>query len=172
MKTIDPTEILTGKESISTKGFEPPWIRLFARLFDYALLCMIIWATGFSFADSYEHWIPWELLAWLPIEAALLSTWGTTPGKWLLKVKITPHLRFEQALKRSLSVWMRGIGMGIPFVNFFCLLIAYKKLRLLKTTSWDRDAYTKVTCGHLGRFRFCTVATFAIMGLLFYTSQR
>lgn len=172
MKTIDPTEILVEGASPKSAA-DNPWVRFFARLFDYSFICMCIWGLRHFFPfGPYEHWIPFELLLWVPIEALLLSTWGTTPGKWLLKVKITPHLGFEAAIKRSLSVWIRGMGLGIPFVNFFCLLIAYQRLRLLKTTSWDIDSRTKITYGTISRLQFGVVAGFAIFGLLFYTSVR
>lgn len=171
MEAIDPTEILVGKSRQIPSVASAPWVRLFARLFDYSLFCTVLWAIHFSLVDRYEHWIPWELFAWIPIETCLLSLWGQTPGKWLLKVTLSPPLRFEQALKRSFAVWMRGIGMGIPVLNVFCLFIAYQRLQILKTTSWDRDCKTAISYGHVSRTRFLFTAIFAIFGLLFYTSR-
>lgn len=175
MKAIDPTEILVeGTAPKATLKVDRPWVRLFARLFDYALLCMCIWALRHFFHTDldWSSWIPFEPFLWVPIEALLLSSLGTTPGKWLLKVKLSPKLGFEQAIKRSLAVWIRGMGLGIPIVNFFCLLIAYQRLRLLNTTSWDHDNKTSISYGTLSSFQFAIVALFAIFGLLFYTSTK
>jgi len=58
---------------------------------------------------------------WLFLEALLLSTWGTTPGKWLFKTWVADamgnRLSFMDALSRSFSVWFMGLGFGLPIVS-------------------------------------------------------
>lgn len=62
--------------------------------------------------------------------------------------------------------------MGIPVLNIFCLLIAYQKLKVFKITSWDRDDHVTVTHQPISRFRLILTACVAILGLLFYYSDK
>jgi uncharacterized RDD family membrane protein YckC len=69
-----------------------PWSRYWARMVDFRLFRLL------SLAIPYRRPITpgvYSLLVglaflfvWLFVEAALLSTWGTTPGKWLLGVAV------------------------------------------------------------------------------------
>jgi hypothetical protein len=179
-RVIDPAEIIVEcpnetKENITHAN---PWMRCIARFFDYALFFLILWAFrkyghGQNPFGKYEHFIPFEFFVWIPIEALLLSTWGSTPGKFFLKTKIkcvgrNPKLDFLQALHRSFSVWFRGFGMGIPVVNFFCLLIAYHRLKVFQITSWDRDAKIQVTHYPIRSWRVVFACFFAIIVFLSY----
>ena len=84
----------------SGRTSEPrPWQRLAARLFDYAiwglvlaLLLSELRALG-SCPTNLSYWLGHPLLApvlitgsWVPIEALLIASVGTTPGKWLFGV--------------------------------------------------------------------------------------
>ncbi len=149
-KIIEPSEIIIDgrglpKEKISHVN---PQARLLARFFDYALFLLGLWVLRILFkggfpAHLFEYLIPFEFFTWIPIEAVLLSVWGTTPGKFLLKTKLRQgrkeKLDFQTALKRSFNVWFRGLGMGIPVINVLCMLIASSKLRMQGITSWDRE---------------------------------
>lgn len=157
-KAIEPSEIIIDKEGIpkeKVSRINPP-IRLLARFFDYslfliALLFLRIFLHKNFPVSLFEYVIPFEFFSWIPFEAALLATWGTTPGKFLLKTKITqgrkPRLDFVTALRRSFNVWFRGLGMGIPVINVLCMLVASSKLRVTGMTSWDRE--DNITIAHL-----------------------
>lgn len=175
MKAIDPSEIITGEPPRSKPTIANPWARLLARLFDYALFFTIIRLVVGHIATvpPFEKWIPLEYLAWVPIEAVLLWTWGSTPGKWLLGIRLKKEhakkLDFETSIRRSFAVWFKGIGMGIPIVNFFCLISAYHRLRLFKTTSWDAQEKTAVEHRPIAQWRFYLAAILAIIGLIYYS---
>ncbi len=183
MKVIEPSEIIVEysskpKENITHAN---PWIRCIARFFDYALFFLLLLSSRKLFHGQlpfgrYEHWIPFEFFVWIPIEALLLTTWGTTPGKWLLKTKLKQGKRnkldYQTALRRSFSVWLRGIGLGNTFIGFFCMAVAYNKLRLLQTTSWDRDDQITVTHYPLQKWRLYVAVLFTIVGILYYYSQK
>lgn len=173
MDVIEPSEIITGEEQPKTKSLHiNPWMRLSARFFDYALFFSLL-RIGTGTIISVTPWIPIEFFAWIPIEALLLGFIGTTPGKWLLKIEVEKNHRkrlgFETALRRSFSVWLRGLGLGIPFLNFFCMLSAYHRLKAFSVTSWDRDE--KITVSHhpVAKWRFYTVSVLAIIGMIFYS---
>jgi uncharacterized RDD family membrane protein YckC len=83
------------------------------------------------------------IFAWIFVEALLLSSFQTTPGKWLFKTKVAltsgVPINFSQALSRSFKVWWRGLGIGFPIVSLITLIIAHGRLTRNGITSWDRD---------------------------------
>ncbi len=182
-RVIEPSEIIVEqpdkpKENIAHAN---PWIRCLARLIDYALFFLLLLSSRKLFHGQlpfgkFEHLIPFEFFVWIPIEALLLSTWGSTPGKWFLRTRLKQGKRqkldFMTALRRSFAVWFRGLGMGIPILNFFCLLIAYHKLKVFQITSWDRDDHIKVTHFPIGRWRIYVAAIVAATGLLTYYTEK
>src|SRR5438045_2870105 len=95
-KVVEPSEIIVDgkglpKEKVSRVN--PP-IRFLARFFDYSLfliaLLLVRTSIGNRFPESlFEYMIPFEYFAWIPIEVALLCLLGTTPGKVLLRTKIS-----------------------------------------------------------------------------------
>jgi len=182
-RVIEPSEIIIEganqpKANITQVN---PWIRCLARFFDYALFFLFLlstrkWFHGQLPFGKYERLIPFEFFVWIPIEAILLSTWGTTPGKFFLKTRLKAgkknRLDFMTALRRSFSVWFRGLGMGIIGLNFFCLMIAYNKLKLLHITSWDRDDHILVTHYPIGRWRIYLAVFVAVVGILYYYKEK
>jgi hypothetical protein len=175
MKALDPDEILdpgftqTKKELVHVN----PWRRLLARFFDYALFFLFLGClrTFVPFTIE-EHFIPFEFFLWIPVESALLVFFGTTPGKFFLGTRLRPNSRYRfdwmGAFRRSFSVWIRGLGCGIAVVNFFCLLNAYNKLLLLKTTSWDRDDHIIVTHHPIGSWRIYIASAVVIFSFFYH----
>jgi hypothetical protein len=175
---IEPSEIFTEREDprgeVNPSSLSlAPWVRLLARLFDYSLFFTLLHLIAFRVDLNTYGWIPIEFFAWIPIETLLLWTWGTTPGKWLLKIELRKknarRIPFEPALRRSFMVWFRGIGMGIAFVNILCMLSAYYRLKKTYITSWDRDEKFVVSCQELPHWRFYLAIGFVILGLIFYS---
>ena len=109
------------------------------------------------------------------MEALFLKIWGKTPGKAFFRIELKQgrrvRLSYATALKRSFNVWFRGLGMGIPIIIFFCLLVAYQRLRLLRHTSWDREENIVVSHRPIGRWRIVATALISVSSLLFYYSR-
>lgn len=101
--------------------------RFLARCFDtmlwFSLVCGAGAVTGllppsaFTFPTLISFWfVPLQSLAWVFVEAWLLSRFGTTPGKWLFNL----HVRsvdgglppFMNALKRAFFIWVFAWGLG------------------------------------------------------------
>jgi len=180
---IEPSEIL------STRGQVPkekalhvnPQVRFLARFFDYALFLLVLWGLhlllgkNFPF-NAFDQFIPLEYFSWIPVEAFFLYSWGTTPGKFLLRTKLTQgrskKLEFQTALKRSFNVWFRGIGMGIPVVNVLCMLFASSKLRMMGMTSWDREDNFKISHLPLARWRMIFASIVIVIGFFAYYSAK
>lgn len=175
MKIVEPSEIIIGKRRGEPKeefAHSLPWIRFLARFFDYALWIALLWVLHHIFGGKspfshYQKLIPYEFFTWIPIESILLYAWGTTPGKFLLKTRVQQGKRAKldvgSAFRRSFFVWFRGLGMMIPIINFLCMLVAYQRLKVLQTTSWDRDENIRVTHEPMGRWRVVTAAVVIVL---------
>jgi len=145
-----------------------PWRRYLARTTDYVLFAVPgAFALIFVMAALQPRLLStmldgtsellWSLLLvgfWVPIEAALLARFGTTPGKWLFGIRIAGaggrRLTFSQAQRRAGRVWLRGMGCGIPLVTLFTHLAAYDKLKKKGVTPWDEDGGFTVSHADLG----------------------
>jgi len=179
-KAIDPSEILTnGQEpkNSSHPAQSTAWIRFLARMVDYFLFFCALRAIHAFFSGPapfgrWEFLIPFEYFVWIPIEALFLTTWGKTPGKWFLHIDIQQGRRarpdYLSALTRSFHVWLRGLGMAIPFINFLCLFVAYHRLKLLHTTSWDRDGHFQVSHGFVPQWRLVIASIMTFLVMVFY----
>ena len=135
-----------------------PWRRFLARVIDLNL-CNLLWV---SFVTLVLRWniSSWGwFLTWLTgyftyglmiaIEPLLLSTLGTTPGKFILGIKVRDangaRLSYESALLRTIGVFFRGYGCGIPIYSIVRMIkccIACSKNELME---WDSEL-TEGTC--------------------------
>lgn len=168
-------------------GQHHPWRRLFARTVDICtaglvLFMLLIFAFSATmpeqaagFAKAIENPIIASIvlyLIWLPVEALLLSLFGTTPAKWLFGIRVAHPagdlLSFSEALNRSFLVFVQGVGLGIPFVALFTQLFAYRRLTKTGTTLWDTSSSAVVPHKKWGVFRalVCTAAVFVVLLLM------
>lgn len=173
---IEPSEIITGRdENLHVRPSRAnPWIRLIARFFDYSIFFSILHlAIGKIAWPPFENFLPIEYFAWIPLETILLLTWGTTPGKWILRTELKmgtqTRIGFRTALRRSILVWFRGLGMSIPFLNALCMLNAFYRLRIIQTTSWDRDEGTWIVHHPLPKWRYYFAIIVVILGMTYYS---
>ncbi len=160
-----------------------PWVRFFARDIDYFVFAFffgLLWGKMPIYFSPNTNIMVASLLClfiWVFIEPVLLSTWGTTPGKWLLKTQLRDSegkkLTFRQALKRSVSVWFKGLGMGIPLVVLITLLVGRHTLVKNKITTWDKAQNLSVTHKEIGITRVAIGILILILGdtaFLYYTT--
>lgn len=149
-----------------------PWVRFWARMIDYNCLG-IVYGTIFNRYYMYVSLIFFPFftvifipMLWMPIEAILLWTIGTTPGKWLLKVRVRNNRRkrkdltFQQACRRSITVWFFGMGCGIPIIQIIALIIAKIKLTHTGTTIWDKNGHLRVQHNRIGILRIFLIILF------------
>ena len=108
-----------------------PWRRYWARIFDITFIMPIyifiisLFYPGFSYTiiqiDSLVGGILLLLFYLIFFEPMMLSSFGTTPGKSLLGIKIHDlsgkKISYTTGMKRGFLVWLNGMGMGIPFIN-------------------------------------------------------
>lgn len=148
-----------------------PWVRFWARMFDFAFATLVI-AVIVAIIIPSSRDMPELLLGmvvlfvWVFIEATLLSTWGTTPGKWLLRITLRDSagriLTNSDALYRSFLVWWRGLGIGFPIASLITLIVAYRNLSKNGITTWDRDGNLVVSHKRIGTPRVIWTILFFI----------
>lgn len=114
-----------------------PCRRFLARMLDYQLLnCLIrflliavLRVRPFRQALStiITYGVPFLMI---PINAAFLHFFGTTPGKWVFGLGIKSenggNLGFAAARDREWHVLHRGLGFGIPVWEYWCLYRSYR----------------------------------------------
>ena len=87
------------------------------------------------------------------LETFLISAFGTTPGKWLLRVRVLREgggrIPLKISLYRALTVLWRGVGFGIVPINI--LMMAFSQATLLNTgkTAWDRECGLRLEYGKM-----------------------
>lgn len=87
----------------------------------------------------------WVLLPmyvpWFVLESWLLHKYGTTPGKWLMGLRVRNEdgslLTLSAAIKRSLRVLVSGIGFGWQFLSAICQLMSWFTTRRIGKPIWD-----------------------------------
>jgi hypothetical protein len=151
-----------------------PWNRLAARLFDYALWGLVLALLlselrgAGAIPNALVYWIGHPLLApvlitgtWVPIEALLIASLQTTPGKWLfgcyLQFSISDayasrdtRSQLRRAAQRAFRVWWEGVGCGFPLLAPILIAVAYEKLAQNQEADWDFAQDCLVTHGPPG----------------------
>lgn len=184
MKPMDRSRVVEPSEIIDREGLPKekvthiqPQIRLLARFFDYGIFFLVLLGLQALMGNKYPsdlfgHVIPFEFFAWIPLEALFLKFLGRTPGKFFLRIRIRQGRRhyfdFITALRRSFNVWFRGLGMGIAFINIICMLLAANRLKMLGSTSWDREDNITVSHYPISQTRIIIAVLFTFCSCVAY----
>ncbi len=173
-------------ETVEEKGLNfdkpRPWFRFWARALDYMWFGGLVWFL-FSLLLPQEklEWIlkialagaPLNSLVFLcyaPIEAWMLSWRGTTPGRVLMRIHVVRNdgglLTYEQALWRSLQVFVKGVALLLPIVNLFAM--AWWRVQLVQkgVTPWDESSKSTVVHGELEKWRYAVLAGVIVIMVL------
>lgn len=154
-----------------------PWVRYWARMFDIysaaivgGIAVVIFNPDAFNEKGSDQLFALAVIFAWVFIESLFLSTTGTTPGKWLFRIRLIARSGqkpdYSTAISRSFKVWWRGLGIGFPLASLITLILAHGKLMKNGTTTWDRDDGFTVLHERIGPLRVIIAATFFVGFLL------
>lgn len=166
---------------------QAPWRRYFARLFDYGL-CMLVTYAFFAIVfhinigdltaiqDVFSTII--SLCLMLFLEPLCLSRWGTTPGKWLLGLRVWNTkgecLRYSDALARTWTVIVRGLGFRIPLFTLFTLYNSFRLCKSGETLYWEDGSILELVDTKKWRIPVyigCDLATTLIMVLILAVSN-
>ncbi|MCB1080632.1 MAG: RDD family protein [Chlamydiia bacterium] len=172
MSTLDDTPTIEIEKKVSyARETDPdyvrgrPWVRFWARMIDYSLFALILGFIVGYFRINVGFIEPifgmTLIFVWVFVETCLIATWGTTPGKWLLRTYVRDRnhrrLSFSEALNRSFSVWWIGMGAGIPIISLITMIVAAVKLSNTGITSWDRRSEYRIFHNKVGVTRTLVV---------------
>lgn len=156
-----------------------PWRRFFARTFDLSLYGLIITSmqllvfrmdtTGKPFASIIESFL--ACLIMVALEPALLSTIGTTPGKWIfglvLRNRDGSKLTYFEGFSRTLGVFGAGLGYGIPLYNIYTEIKSYQICDAGEELPWDEGFSYKLKDTSILRVLGFLLGNAIIFGLVF-----
>lgn len=128
-----------------------PWIRFLARMLDlnaytllwtaFAQLILRFNSGNLKLGNLLDSFIAFGIM--LLLEPLLLSTWGTTPGKWVFGLVVRDSegnkLDYRKAAARTWGVIGSGCGYNIPFYNLYCFYKSYRKCSDFKPLPWEED---------------------------------
>jgi len=162
-----------------------PWVRYWARMFDLAVYTLFFGVLiGIFLPETVlenTSGLALDILVlftWIFFESLLLAFVGTTPGKALFRIRLRiqgcDSIPFLNAFYRSLRVWWRGFGAGLPLVSVFTLWHAETVLEEDGITSWDKDGVFEVTYKKIGIFRAAFGVVFLVLfhGLIVFEMIR
>ncbi|MBR5178215.1 MAG: RDD family protein [Lachnospiraceae bacterium] len=143
---------LRARERINNgeKTCPHPFRRFAARILDTTLVTLIggaILRLGFrvNVGISLSMVAYCEIIFWLfemMIEPLLLTTFGTTPGKFIMGIKIRDmktknKLELKQAYIRALKLAWQGFGFMIPIYTVFKRVMSFMRCKVDDTMPWD-----------------------------------
>ena len=154
-----------------------PWVRYWARYIDvylFTIFILILQQLMFPTQQFDMRIAVFGLhFIWVLVEAQLLSTWGTTPGKWMLKVKIrdvnNKKLTLKTALIRGFLVWSVGMAMYTVF-STITEAISYMNLLSKGTTVWDKYCNSIVTHEDFGTERIPLIIGILVLPIFVLSS--
>lgn len=129
-----------------------PWRRFFARSIDYTLLNVIelfvlvvilrIRPVN-AFIYSLINFTIFSYMLWIPIEGVLLHYFGTTPGKWVMGIRVESinggRLSISAAMHRAWGVLRYGFGFTIPIYDLWRQYRSYKDYVDYGYALWDQE---------------------------------
>jgi uncharacterized RDD family membrane protein YckC len=143
-----------NQDSLQTKSrhlarrFWARWLDLMTYLAAWWLLMYVL--GGDIGAMVQNHWIQFSLfIPWFAIEAWLLHRFGTTPGKWLLGIRVVNEdetkLTLKSSIWRSILVWIAGVGFGWQVLVLLCQTMSWFTARKIGKPVWDYMGHHKIT---------------------------
>lgn len=137
--------------------------RFWARWMDLMAYSAIWWLGMYYSGRDIAAIIlnPWMLLSlylpWFLVEAWLIHSFGTTPGKWLLGLKVRNEddslLSLKSAIWRSVRVLVSGIGFGWQLLSPLCQGMSWFTTRRIGKPIWDYLGGHKVVAASLNPFK-------------------
>jgi uncharacterized RDD family membrane protein YckC len=143
---------------------QPHLIRRFwARWLDLYLFAGLwwlgMWISGRDIESTLlNSWIIlFQFVPWFVFETILIHRYGTTPGKWLLGIKVVNDdgslLSLAEATRRSARVLFIGIGFGWGWLALICQLMAWFTTRRIGRPLWDHAGGHRLATTPLDPFR-------------------
>lgn len=161
-----------NSSSLSKEG----WLRYFARAIDMTIgmlilgsvigfivgIFFVIFGVSISLLSGVAEYILmiFIIIIYFFIEANLISSFGTTPGKKLLGISVYrnngDYMDYMTSLKRTFTLWFKGLALSLPIISLFAMIMAYNRYTDRGVTSWDEEYDVKVSYQPIGIIRLGT----------------
>ncbi|MEG0837944.1 MAG: RDD family protein [Akkermansia sp.] len=148
---LDADEIVPPPVNKVRVFVAPPLsLRFWARFFDLFLYSILYFGVArlYGMAFTPALFYPWVWLPFPILETASLILWGTTPGKWILGMRVCDHkedkLNVQRALYRSFYVLFFGMGMVTTLFSPIMMLLSWWYTRKSGMSPWDKRLGTIV----------------------------
>ncbi|MFD2262252.1 RDD family protein [Lacibacterium aquatile] len=140
-----------GLVDVVATTYAGAWRRFFARLIDLALVLIPALFLIASFTDFFDRGVSARLtttsvlltLLAVLLEVPVLAWSGSTPGKWLMGVKLRrqngSRIDFRGLVRRNLRLWYYGLGAGIPIAMPFTLWFSRERGNAGELVRWDEE---------------------------------
>ena len=133
----------------------PLGMRCWARVFDTVLYLLIYVSVIRFFSNEFSmSFFTWWIGFPMPVlEACSLSLWGTTPGKFLMGLRVSSclgtKLNFARSLRRSIYVFFFGTGMMLTLLTPFFVILSWWYTKKNGLSMWDQrvESTVEVTNG-------------------------
>ncbi|MGD9417953.1 MAG: RDD family protein [Verrucomicrobiota bacterium JB025] len=140
-----------------------PIRRFWARWMDLYLFGAFWWLTMWAVGRDIEAtlnnaWVMLLLYApWFLGEIYFIHRFGTTPGKWLLGIRVTNDdgslLDLTESTRRTMRVYFLGIGFGISIVSVICQALSLFTVHRIGKPIWDHAGGHRVSTSPLNPLR-------------------
>jgi hypothetical protein len=141
------------------------WLRYFARVIDITIgtlivgsligiiigIFFVILGVDIDILSEIPEYISmiFVMMIYFFIEANIISSFGTTPGKKLLGISVYrnngEYLDYMTSLKRTFTLWFKGLALSIPIISLITLIMAYNRYTDHGITSWDEAYDVKIS---------------------------
>lgn len=124
--------------------------RFAARVIDFVSYGIVLTALGMTaiLPDEAANYLLLFALYFFIYEPLFMVVYGTTPGKFLLGLKVEKtdgrRLTAPENVRRSGYIWFYGYGVGIPATTFIALAQSLVKASKNQPLKWDAKIGTKV----------------------------
>ena len=155
-------QVLAELEEDSIPKVTAPWRRFFARMIDMTIY-MTLWDAFLSLVfhiNIMETGLPgmvMDIIAsavlLLLAEPVMLALSGTTPGKFLLGLRVSAEsgarLTWKEAWRRTWIVWGKGCGYYIPVYQIIREYRSYRSCKKGELLEWEEDSVLWLDGSHL-----------------------
>lgn len=151
------------ENTVGSSRNKEAWLRYFARIIDITvgsifivvgiiIISLFLLMFDIDIEALFEVPFVFEIILMIIyffVEAKVISVFGTTLGKKLFGITVFhsngEHLDYITSLERTFTMWFKGLGLSIPLISLFTLIMSYNRYTDLGITSWDEALEVKVS---------------------------